>query len=52
MGGGFRLDKRQRSSDNLRALFSIFSGYRASCEQKKTKEETLFVNGIVTVGAV
>ena len=27
MGGGFRLDNRQRSSDNLRALFSIFSGY-------------------------
>ena len=28
MGGGFRLDNRQRSSDNLRALFSIFSGMR------------------------
>ena len=28
MGGGFRLDNRQRSSDNLRGLFSIlFSGY-------------------------
>ena len=27
MGGGFRLDNRQRSLDNLRALFSIFSGY-------------------------
>ena len=28
MGGGFRLDNRQRSSDNLRTLFAIlFSGY-------------------------
>ena len=25
MGGGFRLDNRRRSSDNLRALFSIFA---------------------------
>ena len=47
MGGGFRLDYRQRSSDNLHALFSIFSGYlgmrRAIIELCRTDEPRHFV---------
>ena len=34
MGDGFRLDNRQRSSDNLHALFSIFPVEQNGAEEK------------------
>ena len=43
VGGGLRLGNRQRSSDNFRALFSIFSGYHAWCEQSYHMDARHFV---------
>ena len=44
LAGGFPLDNRQRSSDNLRALFSIFSGYElAEPQLKKCAEDKMQV---------